>query len=80
MIVICSHSGYFADDVKAECDQCGAGVVHRPHIPADATLICMDCARAHLVAERAAGRLVDVGTTEETRRELLTYYGKAGSA
>ena len=41
--VICGPVSYFPDDVHTLCAYCGAGIVHRPYIPAGPTKICMAC-------------------------------------
>jgi hypothetical protein len=37
--LVCASTGYFLDDVAAQCATCHAPIVHRPHAPADATML-----------------------------------------
>ena len=46
-IVICALDQppyYFGDDVHTTCASCGAAIIHRPHAPASAKKLCVDCA------------------------------------
>lgn len=75
-ILVCAPTVHFADDVKAKCSYCGVGIVHRPHAAFIKTKICMACA-ADLV--RGSEGRVEVRVTEETRREVATYFGAKGT-
>lgn len=41
--VVCGPNSYFADDVRAQCEACGAAIVHRPYVPKGPPKICMQC-------------------------------------
>lgn len=68
--LVCATSGYFADDVSAQCATCAAPIVHRPHGNPHAVKICAAC------ADRMISAGAEVTVTEETHRELELYYGQ----
>ena len=41
--VFCNRTGYFSDDVKGNCHNCGVKIVYRPYIPKDVLKLCADC-------------------------------------
>jgi hypothetical protein len=69
--LVCAYTGHFADDVHARCATCDAAVVHRPHVPADATKICPACAGSMMETQP-----VTIQVTEKTLRERALYYAK----
>lgn len=54
----------FGDDVEAPCSRCRAMCFHRPHAPAEAVIICVQCAAPDLL------RGPPVAVTPETLAEL----------
>jgi hypothetical protein len=72
-ILVCGPDSHFADDVHTTCESCGAPIVHRPHSPANAVKLCMECAAARLAMDEG---LPKVTVTEETRREIELFYQK----
>jgi hypothetical protein len=55
LVLVCvSAQRYFrSDNVFTVCDQCGAGIQHRPGIPARAKKLCFRCAEHHASNELA---------------------------
>lgn len=79
-IIVCAFRGHFADDVTATCADCGATIQHRPHDPADARKVCMPCAGKVMREAQARGEPLESRITEETVREIVTFFGRKGSA
>lgn len=64
IIVLCAETGGFFDDIQAECGDCGKRIVHRPHIPQPAKLMCLEC---YLKIAKETDRFE---VTEETIKDL----------
>lgn len=79
-ILVCAKAGdgRFADDVSATCMQCGAAIVHRPHLAAVRKKICIDCVGA-LTAQHDANEIDNV-VTAQTMREIAMYFMKSKGA
>lgn len=68
IVVICmpdTHRSIFDDDRHGVCMECGIPVHCRPHLPADAKLLCIHCYRDTLADE------AEVYVTEKTLQEVL---------
>lgn len=74
-IVVCGPESHFADDVETTCS-CGARIVHRPYMPADAVKICMPCAANHIALQRMLGKPVTFAPNDRGRAEVATYLAK----
>lgn len=72
-VLICAGTGHFADDVEARCEECGASVVHRPHVPPDATKLCAACGARWLLACETPPEL---RVTDDTLRDVALFYAK----
>jgi hypothetical protein len=68
--VICSPQGFFVDDVKTTCADCGRTLYHRPHTP-KGTFLCIHCAGIRMQQQKD----FDVAVTEETIKEVKDYIG-----
>lgn len=78
-ILVCmlaSSPAVLADDRFADCRECGIRLRHRPHSPADARKVCMDCAVKLINAMRKAGEEIRPGITRETLRDLQLFYSR----
>jgi len=58
----------FTDNVRAICSRCHCEVIHRPHIPTQSTLICLQCYPA--VRAENGGDDADLMITTATILEL----------
>lgn len=72
-VLVCSSVGYFADDVHAHCATCHAPIVHRPHVPPDASKLCIRCASAWMNASETEPI---IHVTQETLLEVALYHAK----
>lgn len=43
VMVVCSSSSHFEDDVHTVCSKCGKPIVHRPYVPEQYPKICIAC-------------------------------------
>jgi hypothetical protein len=51
--VMCGPASFFPDDVHTLCAFCGAGIVHRPYVPAKPPKICIACAQSIAKGEQS---------------------------
>lgn len=79
-VVVCAFRGHFADDVTATCADCGATIQHRPHVHAAARKVCIPCACTMMREAQARGESLESRITRETVRDLVTFFGRKGSA
>jgi len=79
-ICVCGPVSYFADDVHTTCG-CGAPIVHRPYVSAEAIKVCIGCAANYTALHRMLGRPVRYRLPERAALEAATYLAKPkGSA
>jgi hypothetical protein len=70
--VVCAEKGKVPEaeslpgNIEAECERCGAVIVHRPHSPSPAHYICTDCFLETVDLDNFQPMV-----TEETVNELL---------
>lgn len=70
LVAVCAPVGHFDDDVTTACANCGATVVHRPHIPEQSTKLCLACANAALRRWPSNNR---VAISRKTLDELVLF-------
>lgn len=77
-VLVCMPVGpaAFTDNEYASCATCGKAIMHRPHVPANAIKMCEACAFAEMNKAEAAGDIIEVGITPETRAEFLAWREK----
>lgn len=73
VLIACGGTSSFADDRSTTCADCGAPIVHRPHVPEPSTKVCMACASRRMAA--ATGRVVPV-ITWRTLVEVALYHAR----
>ncbi len=68
-VVVCGRDSYFPDDIRTFCAECGEAIVHRPHAPANARKICVDCAHVLIAADDKPV----IMATEQTMKEVKAF-------
>lgn len=71
--ILAIETSVFSDDVFTTCADCGVGIRHRPHAPAQLDKVCLPCGLAR-AAE--SGKPVKLAATPETRREVEAYFAR----
>lgn len=65
-VLVCSTVGFYPDDVRGVCADCGGAVVWRPHAPADAKRLCITCflGQVHVMSRQQRAELTITATPE----------------
>lgn len=76
VVVICANPDTpspWDDNIETQCFECGAKVIHRPHIPHQSIKVCIQCGTALLAKERGK---VEVGVLQKSREEYDAIHGE----
>lgn len=78
LCILAFETSAFTDDVFTKCADCGIGIRHRPHAPAQLDKVCLECGTVRLAEQAIANpdQPIKLAVTPETRREVRAYFAR----